>query len=305
MSKGLDQQLILHYYQRMTDSEVTRIATQDWASLTPDAKEVLKDEIVRRKIDIELAAIAGSQQEWAIQEGKVFDPVGCPVDEEVRIWIEQSFQKLLTIFGLENTLSRSVLVPDRVHFPIRYDGSERSAFETLQIVAAQMEVSPEVITLDFYNETLRQITEGTPGGFYWGKGQSGTFEISIARKKLDEPENMVATLAHEIAHIKLLGESRMKTNDERLTDLTTIFFGLGIFNANAAFQTFNDARSYGWSQSGYLTQMEWGYALALFAYLRQEPDPTWADHLSKHVKGDFIRGKNFIAANEDLIFQEG
>jgi hypothetical protein len=50
--------------------------------------------------------------------------------------------------------------------------------------------------------------------------------------------------------------------------------------------------------------MEWGYALALFAYLRQEPSPTWADHLCKNVKGDFIQGKNFIAANEDLIFQE-
>jgi hypothetical protein len=304
MSKGLDQQLILDYYQRMTDSEVTRIATQDLASLTSEAQEVLKDEIVRRKIDIDLAAIAESQQEWDIQESKVFDPDGCPVDEDVRIWIEQSFQQLLAIFGLDNTLNRSVLVPDNAHFPIRYDGSKRSAFETLQIVASQMELPPVAITLDFYDETLRQITEGTPGGVYWGKGQSGTFEISIALKKLDEPENMVATLAHEIAHIKLLGESKMATNDERLTDLTTIFFGLGIFNANAAFQTFNDARSYGWSQSGYLTQMEWGYALALFAYLRQESTPTWADHLAKNVKGDFIRGKNFITANEDLIFQK-
>lgn len=302
MGTGLDLQLIRDYYQRMTDAEITRIATLDWASLTPEAHEVLKEEVVRRKIDIDLAAIAESQQGWDIPESKVFDPDACPVDEDVRIWLEQSFQRLLEIFGLENTLSRYVMVPDRVHFPIRYDGSERSAFETLKIVATQMEVPPAEITLDFYDETLRRVTEGTPGGFYWGKGESGTFEISIARMKLDEPENMVATLAHEIAHIKLLGEGKIETNDERLTDLTTIFFGFGIFNANAAFQTFSDAKSYGWSQSGYLTQMEWGYALALFAYLRQEPDPAWADHLCKNVKGDFIQGRNFIAANEDLIF---
>ena len=67
----------------------------------------------------------------------------------------------------------------------------------------------------------------------------------MGRKWLDEPENMVAVLAHEIAHIKLPGESRMEENDERITDLTTIFFGLGIFNANAAFQTFADSKYYG------------------------------------------------------------
>jgi hypothetical protein len=114
---------------------------------------------------------------------------------------------------------------------------------------------------------------------------------------------MIATLAHEIAHIKLLGENRMEENDETITDLTTIFFGLGIFNANAAFQTFNDSKSYGWSRSGYLTQMEWGYALSLFAYIRKEQQPQWADYLCKNVKADFKQGQNFISANEDIIFQ--
>jgi len=95
---------------------------------------------------------------------------------------------------------------------------------------------------------------------------------------------MVAVLAHEIAHIKLPGENRMEENDERITDLTTIFFGLGIFNANAAFQTFADSKYYGWSQSGYLTQMEWGYALSLFAFVREEQEPD----LSAGVGGGYV-----------------
>lgn len=251
-----------------------------------------------------MSAIIGSQEDIDIPKEKVYDPDGCPVEEGVRIWLEQSFQKLLSMFGVENTLGRLVLVPDRVHFPIRYDGSERSAFETLRVVATHMEVPVEQITLDLYDENLRKRTEGTPGGFYWGKGENGNFEISLARVKLDEPENMVATLAHEIAHIKLLGEGRMDQNDERTTDLATIFFGLGIFNANAAFQTFADSKYYGWSQSGYLTQMEWGYALALFAYIREERKPTWAEHLCKNVKGDFMQAQKFIYANEELIFQQ-
>lgn len=75
----------------------------------------------------------------------------------------------------------------------------------------------------------------------------------MALRELDEPEHMIATLAHEIAHIKLLGENRMEENDEIMTDLKTLFFGLGVFNANAAL-------------------------------LKQ--------------------GENFIAANEDIIFQQ-
>lgn len=94
---------------------------------------------------------------------------------------------------------------------------------------------------------------------------------------------MVATLAHEIAHIKLLGEERMEINNEPLTDLTTIIFGLGIFNANIAFRTFKDFNSKGWSSQGYLSQKQWGYALALFAYIRGQISPEWIKHLTPNI----------------------
>jgi len=306
MSSGIDKQFVREYYQRMTDQEVIHILTKNAAGLTPEAMDVIKEEIKRRNLDSGILEIAEAQQtaKTFAQQEYVFDPDGCPVDEPVRIFLEQSFQLLLNIFGIEDTLNRIVLTPERIHFPVQYDGSEQSAFETLRIIAGQMEVPAERITLDFIDEDLRHITEGNPGGFYWGKGENDNFEISLARKKLNEPENMVATLAHEIAHIKLLGENRMEENDEPITDLTTIFFGLGIFNANAAFQTFADSKYYGWSKSGYLTQWEWGYALALFAYVRQEKQPDWANHLCKNVKADFKRSQHFISNNEDIIFQQ-
>jgi hypothetical protein len=105
---------------------------------------------------------------------------------------------------------------------------------------------------------------------------------------------MVATLAHEIAHIKLLGEGRINQNDERLTDLTTVVFGLGIFNANAAFQILRGVDSWGYSEQGYLTQMEWGYALALLAYLKEDRSPKWLQFLTPNVKGDFKRSMHLL-----------
>ena len=303
MSSGIDLDLIRGYYQQMTDREVMRVLTYDVNGLTAEALEVVKEEIKRRKLDFDIATLPNPHQETDDFQGEAYEDNGCPVNEQTRILLEKWFDILLTLFGKENTCNRKVLVAEKWDFPVKYDGSERAAFETLRIVAKQMEVPAESIMLDFYDDNLQRITEGMPLGLYSGKGDSDKFEISLARNNIHDPEAMIATLSHEIAHIKLLGEGRMEENNEPITDLTTIFFGLGIFGANEAFQVSNDARKYGWSTSGYLTQMEWGYALALFAYIRKEQKPEWADYLCINVKADFRRGLEFIAENENKIFQ--
>lgn len=96
----------------------------------------------------------------------------------------------------------------------------------------------------------------------------------------------------------------MSYNDERLTDLVTVLFGFGIFNANIAFQTYTGIGYRGWRSMGYLKQMEWGYALALFAHIRGEQNPSWMDHLNLTVKGDFVQGQNYIRKNPEKIFQQ-
>jgi hypothetical protein len=141
------------------------------------------------------------------------------------------------------------------------------------------------------------------GGLYWGKQEDNKYHIGLEEKKLREPAEIVATLSHELSHIKLLGEKRLEKNNEPLTDLTTIVFGLGVFNANAAFQTKGGVDSWGWSKAGYLSQMEWGYALALFAYIRQEENPDWINFLTRNVKADFKQSSQFINKNKDKILQ--
>ena len=244
---------------------------------------------------------------------------GCPVLEYNRLWLEDSFLLLLNFFGRENTQQRKVLVPHYSDFPIQYNGTEQSAYDTMKIVATQMEVSFDNIELDFYDDHGQEVSTGSPfgggvflepdkddqstGGLYWGQQEHGKYEIWLNRKILSQPESVVATLAHEIAHIKLLGENRIEVNNENLTDLTTVIFGLGIFNANQAFQTYTKIGSYGWQSQGYLSQMEWGYALALLAYVRDERSPAWITHLTPNIKSDFLQGQHFIENNPKLVFQ--
>ena len=53
-----------------------------------------------------------------------------------------------------------------------------------------------------------------------------------------DPMALVATIGHELGHERLAGEGRVagRADEEQLTDLLTVYFGLGVFNANAAFQ---------------------------------------------------------------------
>lgn len=249
---------------------------------------------------------------------KIKRPDTCPVQEEIRIWLENAFLQLLDFFGKENTIHRKVLIPHFNDFPIQYNGSEQSAIKTLEVIATHMEIPIDSIHLEFYDGGINEIGAGSlpgqgiylqnnrsnPAGMYWGKDERGKFIVSLVRSQLSLPENMVATLAHELAHIKLLGEKRMSYNDERLTDLVTVLFGFGIFSANTAFQTYTGIGYRGWRSMGYLNQMEWGYALALFAYIRREQNPSCMDHLNLTVKGDFMQGQNYIRKNSEKIFQQ-
>jgi hypothetical protein len=50
--------------------------------------------------------------------------------------------------------------------------------------------------------------------------------------------------------------------------------------------------------------MEWGYALALFAFIRSEKSPEWINHLTINIKSDFLQSERFIYENQERIFKE-
>jgi hypothetical protein len=238
------------------------------------------------------------------------------IDESSREMIDSSFNWLITTFGNDFIKVQKILVPHYSDFPIVYNGQADCVIKTLEIVTTHMNVLPEEIELDLYTEGqsdihtgsgrvfLRQIKdEKYTSGLYWGKQDDGKYHIGLERKKIKDPEKMVAVLAHEIAHIKLLGEGRIEKNNESLTDLTTIIFGFGIFNANVSFKFYHDYDSWGYSKTGYLTQMEWGYALALYAYIRGERLPDWISYLTKNIRSDFKKSERFIDNNKEMYLR--
>ena len=244
----------------------------------------------------------------------------CPLDEEMRLWMENAFLWLATQFGQDTIVSKKVLLPTPEYFPIRYEGSETSLIKTAEIIATQMDVNLDEVNLHIYDESIQAFDGGMghrlftevdksskeklAAGLYFDKNENGKYDIFIEQQNLSQPETLVATLAHEFAHIKILGEKRLDFNDEYLTDLTPVVFGLGIFNANASFKFFQGSDGWGHNSAGYLKQQESGYALALYAYYRDEKSPEWIKHLTKNIRSDYKKSEGYIYANQDKVFIE-
>jgi hypothetical protein len=226
----------------------------------------------------------------------------CPVSEKARRWTEESLQWLCDQFG-EDALRDEVLGPRAMFPPGRYAGSEDEVSVILRRLCARMGVPIESVAIEFDDEPeipsdprvpVAHRFSGAAGEY---RSRDGIALLAIRRRQLRHPVTLVATLAHELAHARLLGERRIdpaRSDGEQLTDLATIFFGLGVFTANAAFE-FSQSRS-GWqsSQLGYLGERLSGYALAYFAYLRGERDPAWAAELDTNPRAYLRQGLRYL-----------
>ncbi|MEP6848075.1 MAG: hypothetical protein ABI999_04410 [Acidobacteriota bacterium] len=243
----------------------------------------------------------------------------CPVEEKRGEWIDSCFVWLLHAFRDTALREKPILTPTPEHFPVDFTVLEESAYDVLEILGPQMDLDPDDIEIDPYQEAMTELRTGPAlnarvflkqvdhekysAGHYRGKEEDGKFHIGVEIKTLSVPEKLVAVIAHELAHLKLLGEGRLRENNEPLTDLCTVVFGLGIFGANSAFRMYNAAYSWGYNKTGYLTQMDWGYALALWVHVRHEDEPVWVKHLTQNIRHDFKISTQFIKENPENIMK--
>ena len=131
-----------------------------------------------------------------------------------------------------------------------------------------------------------------------GKHAAGTFaisgdrfEITYATALLEQPASLIATLAHELAHILVECAPVVPccAEDERefLTDLAAIYLGFGVFLANDRLrcERLDDGLMQGWRmmRAGYLPETDVVYALALFLKARGREFDKACRYLKPHL----------------------
>lgn len=216
---------------------------------------------------------------------------------------------LLEEFGSDTFRRVTVVLPTDEFFPDSYSADEDDARALVDRVCAYMSVNPDLIEVEFFEDESSQArrdldyvegpSDGTAGHY---QKRRDKFVVSLESSQLTDPMCLVGTIAHELGHVRLLGEGRVHggfEDHEPLTDLLTVFFGLGIFTANSAFSF--DGSSQGWhaQRRGYLDEGMFGYALALFALMRGERNPAWSKYLEGSVSTFFKNGMKYLDKTGD------
>lgn len=246
----------------------------------------------------------------------------CPVHPVAKDWLEGRLDWLFEQFGPEVFVGRPIILPTRDLLPDGFDYSDASVRRLLDRICVLMGADAGEIELEIAKPQGNQISlvTGTGaalpsgfGGLYQGRGPSRgrasrrryATKISINADELIELDGLIGTMAHELAHHRLLGENRIdpSTFDHELTtDLTTLYHGFGIFIADARriwAGTYDVWPGTQLKRPEYMTPPLAGYALAHYAWLRGETTSDWKKFLTHDVRASFKQGLRFLVETGD------
>ena len=201
------------------------------------------------------------------------------------------------------TQAFSLALPDDAHFPPSRSRGHERATELFRDV--RRHCGMEEWACNFEPGEDDSGTRPMGLGFVQSRsGVLGTFSVErnanlptirYQPNSLRNPELLVATLAHELAHYRMHTYASMPPGGEELeelaTDLLAVFLGFGIFLANSAktFEGFTSFDVQGWStqRTGYLSERALVTALAITERLAgRDPMETAAPFLKSHLRTD-------------------
>ncbi|MCC6360810.1 MAG: hypothetical protein IT450_18890 [Phycisphaerales bacterium] len=240
-------------------------------------------------------------------------PPSCPCDPEAKRWIERRLDWLHREFPDNVFTGSPMILPTDEFFPDAYTPTPDGAELMKDRVAGWMGIHPgrirlEVTRLDPGVSLVNERGQALPGAA--GLFQGGDFFVNIAlcESQLQNPSHLVGTIAHEIAHERLMGEGRMtghEFDNELLTDLTVVHMGLGIFLANSP-RNWESHQSH-WPDSTltrpeYMSPPMYGYALAQIAWHQGTTKPPWRRFLGTAVRADFRQAVRYLFETGDTAF---
>ncbi len=238
---------------------------------------------------------------------------------EDKIWIEEAFVWFEQQYGRDFLKNVATIQPTQEFFPIDFNGSQQDAEQLTKFICEYMQIKDVEIDLFYFDDRPVELGEGIVttqsegGSGFQHKNSLGTYSevgenkysIGIELGLLKEPIGLIATIAHELSHLTLLGEGRLEVNDEELTDLNTIALGFGIFTANSIFkyQQFHGTSFHGWhtQRSGYIPEEAAAYALALLTNYQGTDDSKWKRFLNKSVRKKYDRNMKYLRTTTDEI----
>jgi hypothetical protein len=227
------------------------------------------------------------------------------IEDHIADWVEDRFAILLEHFSAEKSVRATELaLPSDERFQVKGETAEVRAEQIYQLTAGFAGFADWPVKLTAMGDEGPQDlssgvilpTANTAAGSFT-VNPDGEVEIKFSRDLLDRPDDLIATFAHELAHLLLharnVEEGTVSEDAELVTDLGAVYLGFGAFLANSAFelQQYQDGLMGGWSskRQGYLTENTLVYATALFCSIKDGEFDTARDALKPRLQPVFDR----------------
>ncbi len=226
-----------------------------------------------------------------------------PLDTGQKTWTEMRLRWLVEHLGLDRVRRVGLLRPDDpiLSAPITTDTELRRLFERL---GAQMGVATGTMELAVYDDRANpdapEVEETASAKTIW-----------VPLSLVADPTWLVATLAHDLARSlldTLQLPHRRPEDSGTVIGLVPVLLGVGVFTANASglfVETEPHHRCVRWNrwaaQGETLAPPLLGYALAVFADLRDEEAPAWASWLRFAAADTFRSGLRYIRETGDSL----
>ena len=231
---------------------------------------------------------------------------GPPADAVSMHWVDERLSWLIDEFGRDTLIRPAIVTPSEDFFPDVQGGGRDDVMTIVKSVCRRMDVPRGRIWVEFFDER-QELFLMNERGHYIGTVAAGTYQQemnrAIIRVNMAEAFNVadiVGTVAHELSHVRLMGEGRLSGDEfdnELTTDLTAVFFGYGIFLGNSPRNWPGDDTHWPGTtlrRPEYMSLPMYGYALARIAEMRGDVDPEWSSWMNADLRSNFRQASRYL-----------
>jgi len=236
------------------------------------------------------------------------------LDEETTQWLFDAYDWALSSFGSDFFYGDTILVtPTEKHFPSPVNSRQsmaNSIFEQMVQYAGMQNWPLELIELTSEYEQPAPPSTITFNGIPRGpataialEGDTQTFQVTYTPDLTRDPSILTTVIARQLAsHLASTADTSTLGDEElhgHLIDLLSIFMGFGLFLTNNAVMIQRGCSGCGKSiqATGYLSEDQMTYALAIFCCLKKIPNKTVQPHLKSPLRSLFKKAIKEINGN--------
>ena len=240
------------------------------------------------------------------------------LDEEIILWLFDTYEWALTNFGADVFFKETVLVKPTNEF---FGGEENTAegmanliFERVKAYAGvthwpcKLVEEVSITSLSRPQIKIEGSIRGQKAIPQVAAGESDKFVVIYNQFQLNDPEVLIATYAHSLAYyLGLMAPTAPPGGSENLphaTELLAVFMGFGVIMANSAntrkIRSCGSCSGPAVERTNYLSEFDTCYALAIFTQLKGLDNNGVRHSLKKNLRPFFKKAVKDIESREKL-----